>query len=231
MTARPDWQWNEIQQVGTDYADVAEVQRYEERMGQFRNLAAEDAALLQELKLSAGARVLEIGTGTGHFALAAARAGCQVTAVDVSPVMLEYAAARARAEGLTNIEFAHGGFLTFECRPGSFDAAVSVVALHHLPDLWKAVALQRVHNALRPGGQFLLRDVVFSWTGQNHAAAFDSFVTACPPAMRLEAARHVAKEYSTIDWIMTGLLEHAGFTIARTRPGRASLIDYLCVRP
>ena len=42
----PAWQWNEIQQVGTDYADVAEVERYEQRMGESRDLAAEDAAIL-----------------------------------------------------------------------------------------------------------------------------------------------------------------------------------------
>lgn len=46
MNEKPCWQWNEMQQVGTDYANVAEVERYEQRMGEFRNLPAEDAAIL-----------------------------------------------------------------------------------------------------------------------------------------------------------------------------------------
>lgn len=224
----PDWQWNEIQQVGTDYTDVAEVERYDRRMGEFRDVAAENAGILAELELSAGANVLEIGTGTGHFARTAARAGCHVTAVDVSAVMLKYAASRAQAEGLTNVVFEQGGFLTFEGEPGHFDAVVSVVALHHLPDLWKAVALQRVHRLLKPRGRFVLRDVVFSSEGDDYAARFRSFVEAVPPMMRKEAARHVAQEYSTTDWIMKGLLERAGFRILRAEPGRASLVHYLC---
>ncbi|HOJ76273.1 MAG TPA: class I SAM-dependent methyltransferase [Phycisphaerae bacterium] len=224
----PEWQWNEIQQVGTDYTDVAEVQRYESRMQQFRDLAAEDQAILAELNLPPNARVLEIGTGTGHFARTAARAGCTVVALDVSPVMLEYAASRAREENLTSIEFRHAGFLTFSCPPASFDAAVSVAVLHHLPDLWKAVALHRVHEVLKPGGRFLLRDVVFSWEGGNHAAAFDGFVNGLPTSMRTEAARHIAKEYSTLDWIMHGLLERAGFNVLRAERTQASFVHYLC---
>ena len=46
MNEQPAWQWNEIQHVGTDFADAAEVERYERRMGEFRDLAAEDAAIL-----------------------------------------------------------------------------------------------------------------------------------------------------------------------------------------
>jgi len=173
---RPAWEWDEIRQVGTDYADVAEVERYDRRMGEFRDFAAEDASILEELALPGPGRVLEIGTGTGHFARAAAKAGHRVTAVDVSAVMLEYAASRARAERLRGVEFRRAGFLTFPGEPGSFDAAVSVAALHHLPDLWKAVALRNVHRALKPGGRFVLRDVVFSWEGAAHAASFESFI-------------------------------------------------------
>ena len=72
MKQQPAWQWNEIQHVGTDFADAAEVERYERRMGAFRNLAAEDAAILAALALPPNSHILEIGTGTGHFARAAA---------------------------------------------------------------------------------------------------------------------------------------------------------------
>lgn len=224
---QPAWQWNEMQQVGTDYADVAEVERYERRMGEFRDLPAEDGAILAELALPAAATLLEIGTGTGHFARAAARAGHPVTAVDVSPTMLQYAETRAKAEGLSGITFQHAGFLSFTAEPKSFDAAVSVVALHHLPDVWKAVALERIHRALKPKGKFLLRDVVFSRGTAGYAAGFDAFVASVPEAMRPAVLGHVAKEFSTLDWIMEGLLERAGFRILTARPEQASLVQYV----
>ncbi len=228
MDGLPPWQWDEMQQVGTDYADVVEVQRYERRMGEFRDLLAENTAILAQLSLPRGSHVLEIGAGTGHFARTAAKAGYRITAIDVSPVMLQYAESRAKADGLAGVEFCHAGFLTFACKPATFDAAVSVAALHHLPDAWKAVALENVHSALKPHGRLLLRDVVFSWDKSGPAACFDAFVNFCPEAMRNEAARHIAKEYSTLDWIMQGLLEHAGFKILKKDSGRGCVMEYVC---
>ncbi len=228
MNEQPAWQWDEIQQVGTDYSDAAEVDRYERRMGEFRNLPAEDAAILEMLALPNGSHILEIGTGTGHFARAAARAGYRVTALDVSPAMLQYAEARAKDEGLTGIEFRHAGFLTFTAVPATFDAAVSVAVLHHLPDLWKAVALGNIHRVLKPGGQFLLCDVVFGSRDRDPRPQFDAFVGAMPESMREGAVGHIAKEFSTIDWIMEGLLARAGFEIQRIVDSQAPLIQYLC---
>jgi ubiquinone/menaquinone biosynthesis C-methylase UbiE len=228
MARQFDWQWNERQQVGTDYTDVAEVERYEKRMGEFRDLAAEDAAILTALALPAHSHLLEIGTGSGHFARAAAHAGHRVTAFDVSPTMLQYAERRAAADGLTGIEYRQAGFLTFSAPPATFDAAVTCVALHHLPDVWKAVALENIHRVLKPGGFFLLGDIVFSWLGGDHAACFGAFINSCPERMRQEAAVHVAKEYSTLDWIMEGLLTRAGFQILRAESEKPSLVQYLC---
>jgi cyclopropane fatty-acyl-phospholipid synthase-like methyltransferase len=228
MDATPVWQWNEIQQVGTDYADIAEVERYEQRMGEFRDLAAEDAAILATLDLPAQSRILELGTGTGHFARAAALAGHRVTAVDVSPTMLQYARDRAQRAGLSGLDFEHAGFLTFSAAPATFDAAVSVAALHHLPDLWKAVALQNVHRALKPGGQFLLHDVVFLWNDTPLETQFDTLVHSIPESTRAGAIGHIAKEFSTLDWIMAGLLTRAGFRIRRVVNTQAALVQYLC---
>ncbi|MDY0169689.1 MAG: methyltransferase domain-containing protein [Thermoguttaceae bacterium] len=228
MNEQPSWQWNEMQQVGTDYADAAEVDRYERRMSEFRDLPAENAAILALLALPEGSHILEIGTGTGHFAREAARAGHRVTALDVSPVMLQYAEAKAKEESLTGIAWRHGGFLTLAAPPATFDAAVSVMALHHLPDLWKAAALHNIHRVLQPGGRFLLGDVVFSSAGRDPRFQFDAFLDSLPPAMREEAGEHVAKEFSTLDWIMEELLVRAGFAIERIADSRAPIIQYLC---
>ncbi|MEN6408062.1 MAG: class I SAM-dependent methyltransferase [Thermoguttaceae bacterium] len=228
MPEQPAWQRNEFQQVNTNFADATVVERYETRIGEFRDLAAEDATILDSLALPNGSHVLEMGTGTGHFAIAAAQRGLRVTAVDVSPAMLQYAQQRAKSKELVAITFRHAGFLTFAAAPATFDAAVSMAVLHHLPDLWKAVALANIRRALKPGGLFLLGDVVFSSKQPDPRWQFDAYVEAMPRAMRENACGHLVKEFSTLDWIMEGLLTRAGFQIQRITNSNAAMIQYLC---
>lgn len=228
MSEQPAWLRDEFQQINTDFSDASVVLRYEERMGEFRDLGTEDAAILHLLGLPRGSHILEIGTGTGHFALAAARDRYRVTALDISTAMLQHARGIARTEGLAGIEFRNEGFLTFASASSEFDAAVSVAALHHLPDLWKAVALSNIHRALKPGGQFVLCDVVFRSTERDLRPQFDAFVRAMPESMRSGTIGHIAKEYSTLDWIIEGLLTRAGFAICQIDHCRAPLVQYLC---
>lgn len=217
----PQWQWDEMQQVGTDFADPREVAAYDERMATFRDVDAENRRRLEMLDLPPGAALLDVGSGTGAFARAAARAGVRVCAVDVSAAMLTYLAERAAAEGLRGITTQHAGFLTMDFPPAGFDAVVSWAALHHLPDAWKLVALRRIARVLRPGGQLLLGDVVFSPApGEAPESCFERFV-ASVPTMRDGAVGHVAREFSTYDWILEGLLERAGFEILSWQPSPA----------
>lgn len=69
----PDWQWDEQVQRGTDYGSIAEVEIYDERMSALRDVQAEADSILDLLQLSSDDTVVEIGTGTGAFARAAAR--------------------------------------------------------------------------------------------------------------------------------------------------------------
>lgn len=223
-----DWQWNELQQVGTDYADLREIEKYDERMAEFRDVDGENRAMLAQLALPGGAAVLEIGCGTGRFARAAAAAGLCVTAIDIAANMLAYVQHQAAAAGLPQIHTRHAGFLTMDLPAASFAAAVSGAALHHLPDAWKLVALRNVARVLQPGGQFILRDVVFS-LAENEApeVCFERFAHSFS-TMRVEAARHVAREFSTYDWIMEGLLERAGFEILSRSVVSESFQVYHC---
>ncbi|NLV32896.1 MAG: class I SAM-dependent methyltransferase [Acidobacteria bacterium] len=224
----PDWMWNEMRQVGTDYADTAEVAAYDARMASFRDVNRENQQTLALLELAPGSKVLEIGCGTGRFARAAARAGLESFAVDISEVMLRYLAEKAQEEGLKLAGLQHAGFLTMSFPPGHFNAAVSGAALHHLPDAWKLVALLNVARVLRPGGRFLLGDVVFSLSpDETPEECFERFCASLP-GMRLEAARHAAAEFSTYDWILEGLIERAGFEIESRTAAPASFIRYLC---
>lgn len=223
-----DWQWDEMQQVGTDYTDPEEIEKYDNRMATIRDVEAENSQMLAMLALPADASVLEIGCGTGRFARAAAANGLKAAAADVSAAMLEYVGHRAKADGLRGLETRHAGFLTLDFPDSSFDAVVSGAALHHLPDAWKLPAMLNVARMLKPGGQLILRDVVFVLNeGETPEMCFERLVNSME-TMKMEVARHVAKEFSTYDWIMDGILARAGFQIVSKTVQGASFIVYHC---
>ena len=97
-------------------------------------------------------RVLEIGSGTGALARSMARRGALVTAIDVSPRMIDLA--RSRTPGHLAVEYRVGGLRCLS--PRGFDVAVAVNTLHHLP---LADALGRIASAVAPGGRVLIVDL------------------------------------------------------------------------
>lgn len=103
-------------------------------------------------------RVLDLGAGTGLLSgmVAAAHPEAELVLVDGAPAMLDLARRRLRAHPRVT-------YLTADLRlplpDGPFDAVVSALAIHHLPDADKRALLHRVHAALRPGG-------VLSWAEQ-----------------------------------------------------------------
>jgi ubiquinone/menaquinone biosynthesis C-methylase UbiE len=107
--------------------------------------------------LLAGSKVLDIGTGTGVVALAAARRvqprGC-VLGVDLSAAMLETAAAKASQLALADVTFEKMDAENLKVRDTSFDAVLSMYALLHFPH--PDVALSEMFRVLRPGGTLVL---------------------------------------------------------------------------
>lgn len=232
MKNLPEWQWNEFLQIGTDYQDTAEVMCYENRMLQFRDIAAENTYALDKLQIPKNGKVLEIGCGTGLFARAAAAQCGKVTATDISPAMLQYAAEEAAKQGLT-ITFKHAGFLTLNEPDHYYDAVMSSLALHHLPDFWKNCAIQNIFRTLKPGGRFFLHDAVF---GGHHTDTKTYIQNTVLPdiaeSSRTAFIRHIRQEFSTLPWIMRGLLERNGFILLEENPTENTFIRrYLCEKP
>jgi ubiquinone/menaquinone biosynthesis C-methylase UbiE len=103
-----------------------------------------------------GQRLLEIGAGSGMYALEIAGAllpGGTIAIVDDQPRMLEAAMRQAHGRGLENISatFADSRYLPFEDR--SFDAVYFVAALGRFIDAY--AALVEIRRVLRPGGRIV----------------------------------------------------------------------------
>ncbi len=110
------------------------------------------------LKPQQGARVLDVGTGTGAIPvrLAAARPDLRIVGVDLSAAMLVRARRRARDAGV-KVEFRKVSARRLSYRARSFDLVLSNSLLHHLPD--PVPALNEFARVLRPGGSLLVRDL------------------------------------------------------------------------
>jgi ubiquinone/menaquinone biosynthesis C-methylase UbiE len=200
----------------------------------FQDYQREAEQIVAALGLDNSAAVLDMGCGTGAFAIHAAPHYRKVYAVDVAKAMLGCAQRKAKKAGLTNIEFRRGGFLTYEHADDPVDAIVSTVALHHLPDFWKLVGLYRLASMLKPNGRLYVFDVVFSFDVDGCAPAVERFIEKMSlrstPGGRRAAETHVREEYSTCGWIMEGLLERAGFQIDEATYVDDCLAAYLCTK-
>jgi tRNA (cmo5U34)-methyltransferase len=108
------------------------------------------------------ARVLDLGTGTGEtLAAVLARHGrARALGVDKSPGMLDEARRRLAAlDAAGGVELVVAD-LADPLPEGTFDLVVSALAIHHLDGPAKAELFTRIAAALRPGGRFVLGDVV-----------------------------------------------------------------------
>jgi len=103
-------------------------------------------------------RVLDVGCGAGHTALALAQGAAEVIALDLTEEMLATAAGLARDRGLTNVWFKRGRAEALPFADGSFDVVTSRLCAHHYADA--AAATREAARVLRAGGQYLLVDSV-----------------------------------------------------------------------
>lgn len=225
------WQYDETIQIGTDYRELKEVRVYDERMMKLRDVGAEVKDIKKALSLSKDSTVWEIGAGTGECALALASAVKHVYAADVSPAMLEYARQKAERRHVKNVTFETGGFLSGFRPVHPVDGVVSQLALHHLPDFWKSRALASVADGLRPGGRLYLRDVVFPSRIDDYNAFFKEAIHEVRSRASDEAAqqtiRHIKAEFSTLDWILEGMIARSGLRILK-KGGTGFLSIYVC---
>jgi ubiquinone/menaquinone biosynthesis C-methylase UbiE len=144
-----------------DFAAVKERQQAAWSSGDFHAVATRIAltadSLVDTADLQAGWRVLDVATGSGNAAIAAARLGCVAVGVDYVPSLLDRGRIRAVAEGL-DLELVEGDAEDIPFPDASFDAVTSVFGSMFAPNHAKAAA--ELLRVCRPGGTIALA----SWT-------------------------------------------------------------------
>jgi ArsR family transcriptional regulator len=102
--------------------------------------------------------VADLGAGEGLLSELLARRAKKVIAVDNSEKIVEFGKAKARKNGLKNLEFRQGDLQTPPIEPDSVDLVILSQALHHAEVPAEAIAA--AHRILKSGGQIMILDLL-----------------------------------------------------------------------
>jgi SAM-dependent methyltransferase len=173
------------------FAQMTERARTIWSLGDFSRAGAEQVLVGERLAVAIDVHpaeaVLDVASGSGNAALAAARRGARVIATDFVPQLLEVAARRADVEGLElETRPADAQQLPFE--DASFDVVLSTFGVMFAPDQERAAA--ELVRVCRPGGRIGLT----AWTPESVVASSQAI------AGRYSAAPPMPGLHSPIEW-------------------------------
>lgn len=131
-------------------------------------------AFMAEHLPAPGERVLDIACGTGQLAIPCARAGAEVTGLDLSEAWLAQARERAAAEGL-DIRLDQGDAEAMPYPDASFDMVVSLIGVMFAPRPERAAA--EMLRVCRPGGRILMGN----WTPEGRVGEFFRIIAGHVP--------------------------------------------------
>jgi S-adenosylmethionine-dependent methyltransferase len=133
---------------------------------------------LDGLRALRGARVLEIGCGTGSSSVALAEQGAELVAVDIDSSCIEIARVRCRAYGIDDVAFvlADAAALPPAIADRQFDLIIFFASLEHMLLEERLRALERAWAMLAPGGHLCVVDTPNRlWFFDTHSALMNFF--------------------------------------------------------
>jgi SAM-dependent methyltransferase len=144
-----------------------------------KSIEAGAEEFVARLDLKPGTRVLDVACGTGNLAIPAAKAGAEVTGVDIAPNLIEQAIARAAAEGV-KAKFDVGDAEALQYDDASFDIVMTMFGAMFAPR--PDVTASELMRVTKPGGLIAMAN----WTAE--AFTGDMFKTNAkhvppPPGM------------------------------------------------
>lgn len=154
--------------------------------------------MVEAARLTGAERVLDAGCGAGHTALAFAPQAAEVVAYDLTPTMLEQVVQLAAERDVSNVVTREGDVEHLPFGDGEFDLVVSRYSAHHWGN--PAAALREFRRALKPGGRFILSDIV-----AQDAPVIDTYLQTIEV---LRDPSHV-RDHSAAQWLT--MLADAGF--------------------
>ncbi|CAN7514332.1 methyltransferase domain-containing protein [Phenylobacterium sp. LjRoot219] len=132
-----------------------------------RNPAADP--LIEALAPQGAEHVLDVGCGSGQFAVAIAPRVAQVVGADLTPAMLDKARAQQAQAGVANVAWLQADSTALPVADGAFDIVTSRSMLHHAAD--PAATLAEMRRACAPGGRIAVLDLT---PAPEKAPAFDA---------------------------------------------------------
>ncbi|MFN8185760.1 MAG: class I SAM-dependent methyltransferase [Gaiellales bacterium] len=170
-----------IDRTGLDLGAVKRRQQATWASGNYAAVGSRIASVAEQLAdsadLRAGSLVLDVATGNGNAAIAAARRGCDVVGIDYVPGLLEHGRKRVEIEGL-DVALLEGDAEELQFPDASFDVVTSVFGVMFAPDQQRAAS--ELVRVCRPGGTIALA----SWTPDGYIGEFFRTTAgfASPPA-------------------------------------------------
>ena len=112
--------------------------------------------MVEKARPGKNGRLLDVGTGAGHTALAFAPYVSQCIGLDLTKEMVDNATQLAQERRIENVTFVQGDAEALPFPNGSFDIVTCRLAAHHFPNPGQAVG--EAARVLKPGGRLLLLD-------------------------------------------------------------------------
>ncbi|WP_054949493.1 class I SAM-dependent methyltransferase [Numidum massiliense] len=145
--------------------------------------------MVKAVPLTGNEKLLDIGTGAGHTALAFAPFVAEGIGLDITEEMVRVATAYAKTDGTANVTFRQGDAEQLPFPDATFDIVTCRMAAHHFPQVEKAV--REISRVLKPGGHFLLVDHY-----APEAPLLDRFINTLD---KLRDPSHI-REYTLSEW-------------------------------